>query len=169
MKWCPSTVKKLHLSGTPKNGEEQSLVLAIKGINQHRFTSGYFPWTSTHKIIKYYGRGIEKNPVTWVAFHWLSASPAWTVSSSTPSPFLRRMRRGRSGNPDWHAPTWTSMWLPFLSPLLLGTLCNNNYYLFKAKPSQPHRVTSGLFTISNLRKVEYNIKKHAHFTNVKHI
>ena len=31
----------------------------------------------------------------------------------------------------------------------------------------PHRVTSGLFTKSNLTQVEYN-KKHAHFTNVKH-
>ena len=36
------------------------------------------------------------------------------------------------------------------------------------QPSQPHRVTSGLFTKSNLTEVEYNTK-HAHFTNVKHI
>ena len=30
-------------------------------------------------------------------------------------------------------------------------------------------VTSGLFTTSNLTEVEYNRKKHAHFTNEKHI
>ena len=45
-------------------------------------------------------------------------------------------------------------------------------YLFieGLKPSQPHRVTPGLFTNSNLTQVEYNTK-HAHFTftNIKHI
>ena len=34
-------------------------------------------------------------------------------------------------------------------------------------PSQPHRVTSGLFTKSNLARVEYNTK-HAHYISVKH-
>ena len=36
------------------------------------------------------------------------------------------------------------------------------------KPHQPHRVTSWLFTKSNLTQIEYNTK-HAHFTNLKHI
>ena len=36
------------------------------------------------------------------------------------------------------------------------------------QPSQQHRLTSGLFTTSNLADVEYNTK-HAHFTKVKHI
>ena len=43
------------------------------------------------------------------------------------------------------------------------------YMLLKAyKPSQPHRVTSGLCTKSNLTEVEYNTK-HAHFPNKKYI
>ena len=43
-------------------------------------------------------------------------------------------------------------------------------YLLKAylQPSQPHRVTSGLFNNSSLTEVEYNTK-HAHLTHVKHI
>ena len=44
------------------------------------------------------------------------------------------------------------------------------YYLFIEGlwPRQPHRVTSGLFTRSNLTQIEYNAT-HAHHTNVKHI
>ena len=33
-------------------------------------------------------------------------------------------------------------------------------------PRQPHRVTSGLFTKSNLTQVEHNTK-HAHFTSLR--
>ena len=45
------------------------------------------------------------------------------------------------------------------------------------QPRRPHRVTSGLFTSSNLTQVAYNKHlhyleyntKHAHYANVKHI
>ena len=41
-------------------------------------------------------------------------------------------------------------------------------YLLKAyRLVNPHRVTSGLLTSSNLAQVEYNTK-HAHYINVKH-
>ena len=42
-------------------------------------------------------------------------------------------------------------------------------YLFigDLEPSQPLKVTSRLFTISNLAQVEHNTK-HAHYINVKH-
>ena len=43
-------------------------------------------------------------------------------------------------------------------------------YLFieGLQPSQPHTVTSGLFTKSNLTQVEYNTE-HAHVKNTTHI
>ena len=43
-------------------------------------------------------------------------------------------------------------------------------YLFieGLEPSQPHRVTLGLFTSSNLAQLEYTTK-HAHYVNVKQI
>ena len=60
-------------------------------------------------------------------------------------------------------PVWTSCsWLKHL----FIYVC---IYLLKAySPVNPHRVTSELLTKSNLTEVEYN-KKHAHFTNVRHI
>ena len=56
----------------------------------------------------------------------------------------------------------------FLNMLLTKRQKDSLFILFiYGRLSQPQRVTTGLFTKSNLAKVENNTK-HAHFTNVKH-
>ena len=55
----------------------------------------------------------------------------------------------------------------FFSAILQVKIWFNYLFIEGLEPSQPHRVTSGLFTNSNLAQVEYNTK-HAHYINVKH-
>ena len=64
---------------------------------------------------------------------------------------------------------WNTKLVTNISTMKMKAVNVNIIYLFieGLQPSEPHRVTPGLFTKSNLTKVEYNTK-HAHFTNVKH-
>ena len=67
-----------------------------------------------------------------------------------------------------HAALTAAQARPAAPRVHLPTAQVTSLFIEGLQPSQPHRVTSGLFTKSNLTQVEYNTK-HAHFKNVKHI